>query len=206
MKFIITESVEVILNGQRYLLEEGDTIEVVEPMFPIQYARNRLKEEGFPDSLDMIGHGENGYAFDAGDKIIKITSDKGEYLVARKLLGLDTPYVVKIYDAIKVTDKFDGPPDWWTKYWGSPMPGWEELQNLYIIVSEKVATISDADMDKIDKMIESGVVNKITSQTKLIEKLISKLGFRLYDLRADNLGYGKDGNLKLLDVGGNVAT
>jgi hypothetical protein len=189
------------VTGKRIKIANALVEDDILPMFPIEYAKERLKASGYPSSLKLLGHGENGYAFEYGNKVVKITSDKSEYTNAKKLMSDNKPNIVKIFDAKHIKDKFDGPPEWWIEYWGHEAPRWEELQDLYIIVSEKIKQLSQSQMNKIDEMLESKVDNEITKQTKMIEESMQNFG-KFYDLRADNLGIDKDGNLKLLDVGG----
>ena len=197
------KAIQYLSNITGRTIRVADAVEeVIEPMFPIQYAKERLKSKGFKDNLKMLGHGENGYAFEDGNKVVKITADKSEYDTAQKLLKSPMSNIVNIHKAIKVTDKFDGAPQWWIEYWGYAAPRWEELQDLYIIVSEKLKPLSNKQIKQIDDMIESGVSNNITKQTKDIEKNMNKFGVKFYDLRADNLGLDENGRLKLLDVGG----
>lgn len=212
MKFIVTEDVEVILNGNKYLLESGDTIQIVKPMFPIEIAKNALNKSGYDPNLPIIGSGENGYAFKDNKYIIKVTSDKGEFESSMMMLKNQSKYIVNIYDADKVNMNIDKMPKWWIEYWGWPAEGWETLNDLYVIKREYLKLPNNAIKNKIDQVIN--LIEHNSSKNEIIKNFgnigkqlinmfedFSKRNINFYDVRSDNIGI-KNGTLKLIDTGG----
>lgn len=211
--YVITENVIVILDGKSYLLEEGDRVSVkVDPMFPAKFARSALSYAGYDPNMKIIGSGENGYAFKIGNRVVKVTSDEGEYVVANQIKDLPSSSVVNIYTTKKVNMKLETMPSWWVEYWGFEAPGWESLNSLYVIEKDLVNTLDKETESKIDQMsdmIEDGtrlsaIIGKFGNLGSKFIKLINDLsnrGILLYDIRGENIGMHHN-ELKLIDTGG----
>ncbi|MBD3408409.1 MAG: hypothetical protein GF411_19960 [Candidatus Lokiarchaeota archaeon] len=201
---------ELMFDSQFYMMESSQT--EVEPMFPITFARSALTKTGYEYDLPLIGSGENGYAFARYGIIIKVTSDRGEYKIARRLLHQKIKHIINIYRAEYVNMGLDGMPPWWAEYWGDAMPHWHIMNNLYVIEKSRAKIPTDKtkyNIDKIINMIEMGISHTVIIKSfgelgrqiiSLIDAL-SKYDVRLYDIRGDNIGL-HDNMLKLIDTGG----
>jgi hypothetical protein len=52
----------------------------------------------------VLGEGGNGIAFDLGDSVVKITSDRVEVKYAKRLIDINSDHLVKVYDVREVTE------------------------------------------------------------------------------------------------------
>lgn len=70
-------------------------------------AKRIAEDYGFdPEELVYLGSGSYGDAFKIGDKVLKITSDREEYMNANKLRRKPvTKYLVNYYDARQIDDE-----------------------------------------------------------------------------------------------------
>lgn len=205
LRFEATRNSKIMLNGIVTPLMAGDTLllENVDPMFPESYARNALKIAGYPINLQLIGQGENGYAFMTGNKVIKVSSDKGEYNTAKILLNKNPKHITKIYDVQRIEISLPKIPQWWIDYWGAALPGWETMQNMYVIEKEYVPPVDNTLEQEIDKIID-GIPSsnkRLHNQLSNLIKELKRFGITLYDVRGENIGI-KNGTLKIFDVGG----
>lgn len=162
-----------------------------------------------------FGKGTQGYAFDIGNnKILKITSDKGEAIEASRLVGKNTKHIGRFYGSYRlnepndkiyiiVREKLEVDPervvDIIADFMGfmdlSPA-GWSEVSNM----------IKNGDRPKFNQIVKNATKiqdAQIKRHVGLMLAVIKELmdnGVRSADFTEDNFGY-RNGVLAYYDLG-----
>lgn len=205
-----------LLNLQEYLMENENNISSIN----FDTIANNISKELNISILDKLGCGDHGCAYNIGDKVLKITTDKSEVIENSKLLNKDLKYLATPFKIFKIV-----------------------LNNgvAYAIISEKFKTDENKFEKKIDRLsyvfkhilnigdfedlidnLVLGDIEKYNRNKEKIEKYFNKnlvdreffnnlveIGkeLRKYDINTGefysprNLGYTKEGNVGFFDIG-----
>lgn len=90
-------------------------------IFDIEMVDNVLIQLGYdPNTIKKLGEGMYGLGLDAGDKVIKITSDSVEAKYAKQLMDITSDHLIKVYDVREIE--------------------YLDIKGIYVIVEEKLNT------------------------------------------------------------------
>lgn len=181
----------------------------------------RLSLGGQPD---FIGSGSSGYAFRVGDKIIKITEDRTEYIEAAKIKGKKNHHIEDIYatyilnppmdDIYVIIGEFlrhsEKEQNYITEEINSAFNDDEilprkygyfaEFQYSYIIENKYGDKDVKFILSQFEKELTPNIDWKIVVQYFEMLKELRKNGIRSADIDA-NLAFKKNGNLAYFDLG-----
>ena len=155
------------------------------------------------DAVSYLGEGDFGTAYSIGNnKVLKITTSKREFEIARDLVGKDIPAFAKVYLA-------------------EPFTSFE-----YKIILEEVNIEADIDYcfyEVLDLLRKQGLdlqylccfdideyeeefeeipddIKAFIAELEEVVRCYKHLGLQRFDIHADNLGRGIDGTLKAFDL------
>jgi len=171
---------------------------------------------GLVGDIKLLGGGAFGWAYDIGGKVLKITTDEEEALLANRLRRKPiTKHIINYYDVRNIYEKNK---TFWQKLFSTRI-----LEKIYSIVMDKVIpldrTLGGAYMDikKIgffDDTISDDILLKHFSKSKyknFINKLVSQRSeildeFDKYDIlpidaHYGNVGFKSDGTFVIFDLG-----
>jgi len=161
--------------------------------------KNLVKRFGLKTKVKYINSGSFGMAFGVGsNKVIKLTSEKGEALIAKNMLGKNIPNCVNYYDVVLV------------KGYG-----------VYAILMDRAEMFDEATEKIVDKMTNMNIaqctlkevkrrtntelndkkVQKIVDDYVKMYKSLTKSKVSIQDLHTGNMGY-LDGKMVHFDMMG----
>jgi len=185
-----------------------------------QQTADQLKKQ-YPE-IEFLGAGGIGVAGQSGNNVIKFTSDEDEAMMAKQLMKINIPCIVKIYSVKKVQEprKFDS---------------YYNATTIWVIECEKVNTNLTLDQKRLagdmNAILQIGGWSTMPSEfirqgweskkQYVYEKTIKEfpqeqqfindyLEMRMCldknniiadDAHGDNIGYNKQGKLVLFDLG-----
>jgi len=153
------------------------------------------------DDLHYMGSGEFGTAYTIGEtgKVLKITSSKSEYDIAKSIVGEDIPSVAKIYHADIVND------DYYIIV--ELLDQDSEIENLFSQlmgalddIGYSIADLPGTDLEDDLKITSDDELTKFAEEITDIYSTLIRMGVQAPDISAENLGYDNKGNLKIFDV------
>jgi len=207
------------------ILEGPDLLPIMLKKFP--KLREIISKYANPDTLRIIGQCSKGTAFSDGNIVVKITEDSGEALAAANTIKQRIPGYVNTYEVGKFSEEIpyqdigDDEPIT-TQYYviiqdklnTKLSPREEEILDLlgHYLSDKKVAyplnvaaIINDIYVygyQKDHKIYKSPISDNILLQIlSIMNNLWKKRGIELGDVRSDNIGKDKDGNLTIFDPG-----
>lgn len=209
-------------------MSDSDAKELLKK-FPKGLARLGLSPSKV-DSLQVLGTGTRGTAFEFGDKVLKVTNDAQEARAAATLVGKDVQNVCRYFAVVKFgdTDNYGivqeklkplpaeaakefndalvatGLPIWIKRAGGS----WDEAKKLtkeYILGQVKKKFGDNLNSPKAQEYARS--IN--SSWNDLVKKYglrdifntLTELGIDFHDYHAGNMMVRDDGTLVLIDLG-----
>lgn len=160
------------------------------------YKKNNID----PDELSYMGSGDFGEGYDIGDgRVLKITSSKSEFRIAKSLVGKDIPaldgfvnfYFADIVDGSYyiIMERLDEDSDIEDLYW--------ELTNLLEEQGLPIQYLSHLDTDDLDLNDE---MLKFISDMEDVNHSYRYLGIEASDIKPDNLGVDSNGKIKAFDI------
>lgn len=184
----------------------------------VNYIANEMGEQ----VIDILGTGRHGSAFSLkSGKVLKLTQDKDEALIANYLRKKHFYYLVNYYDVRKLVghkDRYDD--DIYAIILDNIIPIKDELENnldeldfneiakgWYLLQKSDLNTTSQSHSKILKREIPMKYFRKNWENIQGILKDCVKLGFRnLPDLHIGNIGKTKDGRLVLFDLSSTVDT
>jgi hypothetical protein len=154
-----------------------------------------------PDELSYLGSGDFGEAYSIGDdgRVLKKTSSKNEFNLAKQMEGKDIPVLNSLAKIYK-TDIING----------QMLIILEELEensrieDLYYelqnYLDEQGLPIQYLDYLDTDEIQISDELQSFMDDLDDIIRAYRYLGVDASDIRPENMGYSKDGKLKAFDV------
>jgi hypothetical protein len=154
-----------------------------------------------PDELSYLGSGDFGEAYSIGDdgRVLKKTSSKNEFNLAKQMEGKDIPVLNSLAKIYK-TDIING----------QMLIILEELEensridDLYYelqdYLDEQGLPIQYLDHLDTDEIQISDELQSFMDDLHDIIRAYRYLGIEASDIRPENMGYSKDGKLKAFDV------
>jgi hypothetical protein len=154
-----------------------------------------------PDDLSYLGRGDFGKAYSIGDgRVLKKTSSKSEFNLAKKMENENTPVLNKAFAKIYKTDIING----------EMLIILEELQedshieDLYYelnnYLEEQGLPIQYLDNLDTDEIEISDELQSFMDDIDDINRAYRYLGIEASDIKTENLGYSKKGKLKAFDI------
>jgi hypothetical protein len=160
------------------------------------YKENKINDE----ELSYLGSGDFGEAYSIGDgRVLKITSSKSEFDIAKKLINKDIP-VLEGFAKFYFADIVDG------KYYiiMEELEEDSEIENLFyelqdILENEglPIQYLSHLDLDDYEISDE---LKKFIDDIEDINRGYRYLGIQASDIHSENLGYDNNGKLKAFDI------
>ena len=179
---------------------------------------------GFYGVLEELGSGSYAEVYGAGDLVIKCTDDVHDLVLSDFMIGQTSQHIVKTFRTAivprydyyiivneklsTIVDSYEVPYDKRSKITydiieeaggGGFFTGYFIRYTLEEYKEELVSVVSNMGYIEGDLKIANNVVNQLIA----IYKECKKLRFRNMDLHSENVGYDKNGVLKLLDIGHN---
>ena len=146
------------------------------------------KRFGLKSNVKYINSGTFGMAFVVDDKIIKLTSNKSEAMVAKSLIGRKIPHCVNYYDIVYI-----------------------KRYNIYAILMDKAEKLSPTEKGVVGKLSDSVVImndydklkkkfsdisdsklKKIYKDFREMYKSLKDNNISIQDLHEGNIGYIND--------------
>ena len=162
------------------------------------YLKNNIDSE----KLSYLGKGDYGTAYSINNtgKVLKITSSYSEYEIAKQLIGKSNEYdgFVEFYDAAEINGEY--------YIIGEEVEEDSRIEDLYYDLSNMLETqgLPMQYLEYFDESAYEGTWNSemehFTSEISTINRSYRMLGIEASDLRPENLGRDKDGNLKAFDI------
>jgi len=149
-----------------------------------------------------MGKGDFGEAYETDNgQVLKITSSSSEVEIAKSLMGRNTTHFAQIYDVKKINgynfilqEKLEHNTDIENKFY--------QLQNLLEQQGLQIQYLGYLDEDELtseDKILYQELSSFI-NDLENINRAYRNLGIEASDIRPENLGYDKNGNLKAFDI------
>lgn len=179
------------------LINENQNIKPIE----LFYQENNID----PDDLIYLGKGDFGKAYSIGDsnRVLKFTSSKSEFNIAKQLENNNAPVINDAFAKIYKTDIVNGnqmviileelDTD------SSIEDLFYELNNLLHQNDLPIQYVHYLDLDELDHPI-SDQLNEFINDIENINRAYRYLGIEASDIRPENLGYDNNGNLKAFDI------
>ena len=152
------------------------------------------------DDLNYLGRGDFGEAYSTGDgRVVKTTNSKSEYEIAKEMVNKKYDGFTSIYD-VNELDKFgyiilmeelDIDSDIEDLYY--------ELSSLLESQSLPIQYIHYFDEDEYNGEI-SDELRDFMNGIEEINSSYRMIGIEASDVRPENLGYDREGNLKAFDI------
>lgn len=159
-----------------------------------------------PDESHYLGRGDFGMAYEIdGNRVLKITSSKQEYELAKYLIGKQNTF--DTFVEYFVAEEIDG------RYW-IIMEKLEEdpqIENLYYsldhLLQEAGYSMGEIEyFDEEEYEQENGEIDEDLKDffhtIKAIKYDYNRLGIKSPDIKPDNLGVDKHGDIKAFDISG----
>ena len=186
----IREMIDKIKSINKFLNENIKTIDDF-------YNENNIN----PDDLSYLGSGDFGKAYSIGDgRVLKKTSSKSEFNLAKKMENENTPVLNKAFAKIYKTDIING----------EMLIILEELkedshiEDLYYELNEYLEeqglSIQYLDYLDTDEIEISDELQSFMDDIDDINRAYRYLGIEASDIKTENLGYSKKGKLKAFDI------
>lgn len=152
-----------------------------------------LTEKQHPN-MSYLGQGNIGVAYDAGDRVIKITSDPTEYRAALQQFENPIPCLVNCLAPPEIIQKHDNDPN----------------KIIYKLTLEKVYPLTEDEFEILDAYLDESEFEDtddyddysiVQECKKLMDEFVA-YNVRVPDAHAGNIGRNNAGRLVLLDLGG----
>ena len=170
---------------------------------PTKESTNFLSKFGIDDEkLDYLGSGDYGTAYSVGNnKVLKITSSKSEYELAKQIMNGNFKHIVKIYAVEKINnDYFILQEELIIK--SNIEDKWNEMMNMLQSQDLPVQYIDNFDEDEYEE--QNGPIRQdIQDFMNGIYAIVSdyrKLVGDTSDIRLENIGYSINKELKAFDI------
>ncbi len=180
------------------LLREGlDEVKTYESKGDF-YSANNIDSE----SLHYLGKGDFGVAYSIGDgRVLKKTSSKKEFEIAKDLVGRNIDGLANIY-SIGIVKLYNYPAEYYIvleelEEDGSIEDMWWDLMNIIEEQGIDISTLGYIDVEELG--LESDMVEFI-GIIEDIYRVCRNNGIAFPDIRPENLGRDKHGNIKLFDI------
>ena len=153
-----------------------------------------------PDELTHMGAGDFGDAYSTGDgRILKITSSKSEFDLAKKLVGNKAPaldgFVDYYYAGIVDGDHY---------ILMEEIDEDSSIEDIYYQVESYLSNeglpIQYIHMLDVDELELDEYVLEFISDLEDINQAYRYIGVEASDIKPDNMGYDKNGKLKAFDI------
>jgi len=207
-------------NYHKYNYDYYDSNLIIQFKIPVKdWVEKLLKKLNIKTDYHMpVGKGEYGFAIDLGDKILKVTNEKSEAYYGKKILNINSPNIVKMFDVKIVKSDY------------------QKQGELYIIVMEKLNLNIDNNVkilinylhkrndivDKLDKyniVSDEEVYNFFKDKLKMLDKNdilyifkkwmnvyneCRKYNIPLHDFHSENIGlrFSNNDELVIFDISG----
>lgn len=157
--------------------------EINSPLRKLKLVMEKIKNRmGLTEEIKYINSGSWGMAFKIGDKVIKLTSNREEVSVAKKLVGKEIPNVVNYYQILYIEE------------YGI----WAILMDLVNMLSKKEKFLIDIfqfclDLEEVMDEIRPTRITKSEALSMWIEyqdlvESLEKSGIPTADMHPDNIG------------------
>lgn len=181
--------------NENYVVESTKSIEEF-------YAENGIDSE----SLMYLGKGDFGTAYSIGDgRVLKETTSKREFGIAKELEGTDSALYrnafALVYRAEVVGNRMFIILEELRES-GSIERMWYEMEDMLSAAGLPVPYLDNLDPDEMEEM-GWDISDELQTFMNGVEYIIGAyrhLGIEASDVRPENLGYDKGGNLKGFDI------
>lgn len=174
-----------VLKGYDSYTGDEDHIDVLGDIFKKLVKRFKLNSK-----VKYLNSGAFGMAFDVGDdKVIKLTSNRGEAIIAKGMLGKNIPHCVNYYDVvfIKKYGVYAILMDRAEMFEKKAKEVVEVLTNLNI----GQCNLKRVKRDLGHTTLSDNEVSKVIADYVKMYKSLTKSKVSLDDLHSDNMGYLK---------------
>ena len=146
------------------------------------------------EEVHYLGGGDFGEAYEHKENVIKITTDKTEYNFSKELVGYQNKPIAKI----KLVDEIKN--DYFILM--EKVEQKQEIENMFYEI-ERLAEENDSgieylDLDDIDNI--SPELKEFGDSLQWIYDFQRRLGIQRADIKPENLGYNKEGELVCFDI------
>lgn len=186
---------------------------------------NYVAKKLYNTTPKFIGEGAFGYAYDIGDKVIKVTTDKSEAVDSINIKGKDNKHIANIYDVFHTDVKKKSGSESVYVIVLEKLQTPEEIEDIYYSLDEILDNYTDRQgipsilVDEYihnryvwDKEVGDEVLNYVLKdhpkERKFLEGLMAIAdeakvnGMSSMDfINPTNLGYKRDGTLAFFDAG-----
>lgn len=154
-----------------------------------------------PYELSYMGSGDYGEAYSTNDgKILKITTSKSEYNLADEIKNSNNPIFKEAFAEIYDIDIINGK----MYILQEELEEDSSIEDLYYqledLLSNEGIPIQYVHMLDPDEHDINDELNDFINQIEEINRAYRTLGVEASDIKSDNLGYDKQGNLKAFDI------
>lgn len=155
-----------------------------------------------PDNLSYLGTGDFGEAYSIGDgRVLKKTSSHKEFEIATELVGRNVSGLANIY-SVGIVKLYNYPATYYIvleelEEDSSIEDMWYEMSNILDEQGFDISTLHYIDSEELG--LEEDMVSFI-SDIEDIYRVCRNNGIVNPDIRPENLGRDKHGNIKLFDI------
>jgi len=158
-------------------------VEIRNPIKTLKNVVDDIKNRmGLKKEIKYLDSGMWGMAFKVGRKVIKLTSNREEVGVAKKLIGKKIPNVVNYYELIKIEEY---------SIWAILMDFAEPLSKREQSIIQKIESCLDIDelIEEIEGTdIKKSEAKKIWREYKDLEESLENSGISTADMHWGNIG------------------
>ena len=162
------------------------------------YTANNIDSE----SLQYLGKGDFGVAYSIGDgRVLKNTSSKKEFEIAKELVGRNIDGLANIY-SIGIVKLYNYAAEYYIvleelEEDNSIEDMWWDLMNIIEEQGIDISTLHYIDVEELE--LDEDMIEFIGTIEDIYRVCINN-GISIPDIRPENLGRDKHGNIKLFDI------
>jgi hypothetical protein len=176
-------------------------IKIIKEEFKKIVKENKIIDTIDFDNIFFLGKGDFGKAYSIeNNMVLKLTNSKKEYEIANEILNSNSNLYKNAFAHIYETGKHD-------RYYYIIMEELDtdsNIENLYYeleeILNEQGLPIQHVNYLEYDENDISEDLQKFINEIGYINRAYNNLGIYASDIKYDNLGYDKEGNLKAFDI------